>query len=45
MDRFPVRIDRTGTLIIDTRELIQGPPQGSVTFRDPHPQNEGCLPG
>lgn len=42
MDRFPVRIDEAGTLIVDTRELIDGPPPGTVTFRDPHPQDEGC---
>lgn len=44
MDRFPVRIDTDGTLIVDTREIVKGPPQGVVTFIDPHPQNEGCIP-
>ena len=42
LDRFPVRIDETGTVIVDTRELINGPPAGTVSFRDPHPPNEGC---
>ena len=43
MDRFPVRIDDDGVVIIDTRELIKGPPKNVVTFRDPHPQGEGCA--
>jgi cytochrome b6-f complex iron-sulfur subunit len=41
MDRFPVRIDE-GVVIVDTRELISGPPKGVVTFTDPHPPNVGC---
>jgi Rieske Fe-S protein len=41
MDRFPVRID-AGVVIVDTRELINGPPRGSVSFHDPHPPGEGC---
>ena len=41
MDRFPVRID-DGIVIVDTRELISGPPKGVVTFTDPHPPNVGC---
>jgi hypothetical protein len=43
MDRFPVRIDPDGVVIVDTRELIKGPPTGSVTFRDPHPFDAGCA--
>ena len=43
MDRFPVRIDKEGVVIIDTRELIEGPPKNAVTFRDPHPPDVGCL--
>ena len=42
MDRFPVRID-DGMVIVDTRELITGPPKGVVTFTDPHPPNVGCT--
>jgi nitrite reductase/ring-hydroxylating ferredoxin subunit len=42
MDRFPVRIEADGMLIVDTREIVKGPPEGVVTFRDPHPQGEGC---
>ena len=41
MDRFPVRID-AGVVIVDTRELVNGPPKGSVSFHDPHPPREGC---
>jgi cytochrome b6-f complex iron-sulfur subunit len=43
MDRFPVRIDGAGVLIVDTRELIEGPPKNVVTFRDAHPPDIGCL--
>jgi cytochrome b6-f complex iron-sulfur subunit len=43
MDRFPVRIDPEGTVIIDTREIVKGPPTGTVTFRDAHPFDEGCA--
>ena len=42
MDRFPVRID-SGVVIVDTTELISGPPKGVVTFTDPHPPNAGCA--
>jgi Rieske Fe-S protein len=42
MDRFPVRIDAEGIVIVDTRELINGPPKGSVSFHDPYPPGEGC---
>jgi Rieske Fe-S protein len=42
MDRFPVRIDAEGVVIVDTREIIKGPPTGRVTFVDPYPPNEGC---
>ena len=43
MDRFPVRIDDEGVVIVDTREVIDGPPKNVVTFRDPHPPDVGCL--
>ena len=43
MDRFPVRIDTDGVVIIDTREIIEGPPKNAITFRDPHPPDVGCL--
>ena len=43
MDRFPVRLDEEGVLIVDTRELSEGPPKNAVTFRDPHPQDQGCA--
>jgi Rieske Fe-S protein len=42
MDRFPTRIDDEGVLIVDTRELVKGPPKGTVTFTDPHPPDVGC---
>ena len=42
MDRFPVRI-ANGNVMVDTRELINGPPKGSITFHDPHPPGEGCA--
>jgi Rieske Fe-S protein len=42
MDRFPARVDDAGVLIVDTRELVKGPPKGTVTFSDPHPPDVGC---
>jgi hypothetical protein len=30
-------------VIIDTREIIEGPPKNVVTFRDAHPPDVGCL--
>lgn len=43
MDRFPVHIDDAGVVILDTRELVKGPPKGLVTFTDPHPPDVGCT--
>jgi len=43
MDRFAVELDPDGVVVIDTREIIRGAPEGAVTFRDPHPQDEGCA--
>ena len=43
MDRFPVRLRTDGTVIIDTRELIEGPPRGVLTFHDAHPVDVGCA--
>jgi cytochrome b6-f complex iron-sulfur subunit len=43
MDRFPVRITEDGVVIVDTREVIEGPPKGTVTFIDAHPPDVGCL--
>jgi len=43
MDRFPVRIDEAGVVIIDTREIVKGPPTGTVTFHDAHPFDQGCV--
>jgi cytochrome b6-f complex iron-sulfur subunit len=43
MDRFAVELEPDGSVVIDTREIIRGAPEGAVTFRDPHPQDEGCA--
>jgi Rieske Fe-S protein len=43
MDRFPVSVEEDGTLVIDTSEVIRGAPEGSATFRDPHPPEVGCT--
>ena len=43
MDRFPVRIADDGTLIVDTREIVEGPPKGMLTFTDGHPPDVGCA--
>ena len=43
MDRFAVEVEEDGTIVIDTREIIRGAPEGSVTFLDPHPQDVGCA--
>ena len=42
MDRFVVRIEEDGTVVIDTSEIVRGAPQGVVTFTDPHPPDVGC---
>lgn len=42
MDRFAVLIEEDGTVVIDTREIIRGAPEGIVTFTDPHPADVGC---
>ena len=42
MDRFAVRIEEDGTVVIDTSEIVRGAPQGVVTFTDPHPPDAGC---
>ena len=42
MDRFGVEIDPDGSVVIDTRTILRGVPEGTVTFRDPHPAAEGC---
>jgi hypothetical protein len=43
MDRFAVEVDDDGFVVIDTREIIRGAPEGAVTFRDPHPPDAGCA--
>lgn len=42
MDRFAVRIGDDGVLIIDSSEVIRGPPAGEVTYHDQFPQDQGC---
>ncbi len=42
MDRFAVLMEEDGTVVIDTREIIRGAPEGVVTFTDPHPADIGC---
>ena len=42
MDRFAVVIEEDGTVVIDTREILFGAPEGVVTFSDPHPADIGC---
>lgn len=43
MDRFAVDVDDDGSIVIDTREVLRGAPEGTVTFRDPHPPDIGCA--
>lgn len=43
MDRFPVILEGDGTVVIDTREILRGAPQGILTFTDPHPPDAGCA--
>ena len=43
MDRFAVLIEEDGTVIIDTREVLFGAPEGVVTFSDPFPADAGCA--
>jgi len=42
MDRFAVVIEEDGTVVIDTREILFGAPEGALTFSDPHPADIGC---
>jgi len=42
MDRFAVLMEEDGTVVIDTREIIRGAPEGVVAFTDPHPVDIGC---
>ena len=42
MDRFAVRLDGR-TVVVDTTEVIAGPPLGTLTFDDGAPLDVGCL--
>lgn len=43
MDRFAVLVEDDGTVLIDTREILRGAPEGVLTFTDPHPPAAGCA--
>ena len=46
LDRFAVSIEDDGTIVIDTGQLTQGPPNrgpDSLSFRDPHPWEATCA--
>ena len=46
LDRFPVRIEDDGTIVIDTSQRIQGPPnrgEEALSFHDPHPWEATCA--
>jgi cytochrome b6-f complex iron-sulfur subunit len=42
MDRFSVGLE-DGVVVVDTREVVTGPPLGTVTFDDGSPSDVGCL--
>jgi Rieske Fe-S protein len=45
LDRFAVSLEPDGTIVIDTAQLTQGPPnQGpaNLSFHDPHPWEATC---
>ena len=42
MDRFAVVLEDDGMIVIDTREILKGAPEGQLTFTDPHPADAGC---
>ena len=46
LDRFAVRIEDDGTIVIDTGQLTQGPPNlgpDNLAFVDPHPWDATCA--
>ena len=46
LDRFAVSLDRDGTIVIDTGQLTQGPPNRgpeNLLFHDPHPWEATCT--
>ena len=43
MDRFAVTMEDDGVLTVDTRQVVRGPPEGQLTFTDPHPADSGCA--
>jgi cytochrome b6-f complex iron-sulfur subunit len=42
MDRFMVTIDPSGTVMVDTSQIILGPPRGTDTINEP-PQGAFCV--
>jgi hypothetical protein len=45
LDRFAVSIDATGTIVIDTAQITQGPPNlgpANLSFQDPYPWDATC---
>jgi cytochrome b6-f complex iron-sulfur subunit len=42
MDHFGVVIEEDGMVVIDTREVISGPPVGTLSFTDPFAPEIGC---
>ena len=46
LDRFAVSIDDTGTIVIDTAQITQGPPNlgpANLSFQDPYPWDATCA--
>jgi cytochrome b6-f complex iron-sulfur subunit len=45
LDRFALRMDGDGTIVVDTSQIIRGSPNlgpGRLTFSDPHPWEATC---
>ncbi len=42
MDRFPISVDGSGNVTVDTAERIPGPPRGVDTINEP-PQGPYCV--
>lgn len=43
MDRFPLKLDASGTLVADTSKVITGPARGAKRFLTP-PKGPSCVP-
>jgi cytochrome b6-f complex iron-sulfur subunit len=42
LDRFKVTVSETGDVLVDTAEVILGPPRGADTIKDP-PSGPFCV--